>query len=264
MNYENRVVLFLDILGFKSIIDKTYNSDGSDNLEQIDRLYEALKDMKVNVKFRRRASSHVVTQFSDSIVVSFEEDEEKAVFILFDDIQNLLVNLIFKGIICRGAISYGKLVHDSKIVFGPALIDAYETESKAALYPRVILDKTIVDIGRKFQKIRQLSLFGDTTDDLLNKRLKKDTDEKYFVDYFYNARYQMTEDIFIPYYVDSLKRIITSGQNFKSPDLNVKYGWMKNKFNNMVDILKKKTKQLDDNFIYDDSIKYIKKIKYID
>ena len=156
MNYQNRVVLFLDILGFSSIIDKTIDSDDKDNTSYIESLYETLSSMKSELNYRRKSGDNkVVTQFSDTIVISFPEEKDNEVFLLFDDIQSLIIALIRKGILVRGAISYGKLIHDRNIIFGPALIDAYETEVKAALYPRVILDKTIVDIGKNINDLNK-------------------------------------------------------------------------------------------------------------
>ena len=111
-NYENRLVLFLDILGFKEIIDKTYNhSTGENNSTNIKELYEVLYSMTEHIVIKEIETSKIVTQFSDSIVISFKEDEKEGIFILFEEIQNLIIKLLRKQIICRGAISYGKLIH---------------------------------------------------------------------------------------------------------------------------------------------------------
>ena len=45
MNYENRIVLFLDILGFRSIIDKTVDKL-EDNTSGIQELYDKLEEIK--------------------------------------------------------------------------------------------------------------------------------------------------------------------------------------------------------------------------
>lgn len=53
--------------------------------------------------------------------------------------------MLTEGILIRGGITYGKLIHsESGIVLGQALIDAYKTESKLSVYPRVILSKKIL------------------------------------------------------------------------------------------------------------------------
>lgn len=241
--YENRVVLFLDILGFKHILSKTTTiekSEEKDAPEKISELYRVLYEMTDEISQSSNNSSKVITQFSDSIVVSFEENEPEEIFILFEEIQKLIVKLINSKIICRGAISYGKLIHTKEIIFGPALVDAYETESKAAMYPRVILDRSIVEIGRKSNRFKEKNikdLPDGILEHLLTIYLEKDTDEKYYIDYF-SAIVKSYDDVSqISKHLESLKKIILDGLKFKSPDLKVKYGWMKNKYNKMVDEL---------------------------
>jgi len=69
----------------------------------------------------------------------------KMLCFIFINMAYFLTNsLIDYGFIIRGAITIGDLYHDERIVFGPALNQAYEIESTIANYPRVIVDKRIV------------------------------------------------------------------------------------------------------------------------
>jgi hypothetical protein len=241
--YENRVVLFLDILGFKNILSKTVDKSGDKDVpEKILALYKVLYEMTDDISVRTSNTTKVITQFSDSIVVSFEEDEPEEIFLLFEEIQKLIIKLVSSLIICRGAISYGKLIHTEEIIFGPALVDAYETESKAAMYPRVILDKSIADIGKKSNKYKGKEIQSaskDVLDYLSTVNLEKDTDEKYYIDYFTSIIRTYDDIDKVKNHIESLKKIILDGQKFKSPDLKVKYGWMKNKYNRMIDDISK-------------------------
>ena len=103
MNYENRVILFLDILGFKSEVDKTINKDNSDNAENIGKLYRVLRNMNrvINPQKKVGNNSIVITQFSDSIIVSFLEEDVEKIFELLKNIRNLLIHLILNNIICQ-------------------------------------------------------------------------------------------------------------------------------------------------------------------
>ena len=243
--YETRVVLFLDILGFKDIISKTVNK-GKDVSKKIQELYDVI-DVMTDDFTTSDKSTKVITQFSDSIVISFKEEEEEAIILLFEEIQSLIVKLILKNIICRGAISYGKLIHNDKIIFGPALNDAYETETKAAMYPRVILDRSIVDIAIKYLKSykgepidlsNDFSRFGlpSLAETLVTHNLQKDTDEKFYIDYFFSVilNYK-NEPERLKSYLSQLSSIIVKGQQSEKPDIKVKYGWMKNKYNSMIE-----------------------------
>lgn len=84
----------------------------------------------------------VMTQFSDSLVISVEDDRHGR-----DALNNALFvltsSLIEFGFLFRGGVAKGDLFHDGSLVFGPAFIDAYELESKTASTPRVILSKEL-------------------------------------------------------------------------------------------------------------------------
>src|SRR5690606_28453000 len=88
--------------------------------------------------------------FSDCLVISFKTSEESEIFFTLQEIKWMIMRLVFQGILVRGAITYGKLIHTDKVLFGPALAEAYILESKAALYPRVILHKDIIDLAGKY------------------------------------------------------------------------------------------------------------------
>jgi hypothetical protein len=236
--YENRVTFFIDILGFKNIIKETIDINGNDIPEKIQNLIDTLTLIKSHLnndlQEKSKLQSRQITQFSDSIIISFKEDQDGEVFNTLYDIQKLLIILVEKNIICRGAISYGKLIHNDNYIFGPALNKAYETESKAALYPRIILDKTIIEIGMKYHYIDNTAIEEKSA---IKNLLLKDTDEMYYIDYFLNpepALPDFKKDL--GPYIKTLREIIVNGIKNSSeyPDIKIKYNWMRNKFNSLV------------------------------
>lgn len=246
MNYENRIVLFLDILGFRSIIEKTYEKQ-EDDTENIEKLYNNLNEIRhfliSNLKrkdvYYNRNFSLRVTQFSDSIIISFINDDNETLLNLIRTIQELVIKLVNNGILCRGAISYGKLIHDNRIIFGPALNDAYETETRAAIYPRIILDKSLIDLG----KSKQIKIFENLNNEsLILSYLNQDTDDKYYIDYFPKDIYSYKYITHIQSYMINLRQIIILGLRTTKPDLKVKYGWMKNKYNSLLELLQSEEK----------------------
>lgn len=56
----------------------------------------------------------------------------------------MLITGIQYGILFRGGITYGKVVHTDKMLFGPAMNKAYSLESKTAVYPRIIIDNDVI------------------------------------------------------------------------------------------------------------------------
>lgn len=73
----------------------------------------------------------------------------------------------------------GKVVHTSEMILGPAMISAYDLESKSALYPMITIDRKII-----------YELFDDNGNSLADHEFRKtimiDFDNTYYVDYFTN------------------------------------------------------------------------------
>ena len=46
---------------------------------------------------------------------------------------------------CRFGYSFGQLYHENGVVFGEAMVDAYEVEHKHACHPRVLVSDRIID-----------------------------------------------------------------------------------------------------------------------
>jgi hypothetical protein len=239
--YEERVVLFLDILNFKNLVGSTLNRDGTDDSEKICYLRNVLKIIRETLAIDTPVfnTSKKITQFSDSIVISFEIKERGSISDLILDIHFLVKRLVMQNVLCRGGIAYGKLIHDDKFIFGPGLITAYYAESKAALYPRIIFDKTILQYAGIYNNNQfnnpQWELAGIFT------MVSKDNDEMFYIDYIEKGEFGSTLiGTTRINYITTLKQIIELGLEYSSPDLKVKYGWMQNKYNKVVDSWKKR------------------------
>jgi hypothetical protein len=243
MKYENRIIAYIDILGFKNIIANTVDEKGNDVIDKINSINEIhilIRDVwdldkpKLNTPAKcLPKNSKNITIFSDTIVVSFKIDEQSGVFFTLLEIKWMLMRLINKGILCRGAVSYGKLVHNSETIFGPALVEAYSLESKAALYPRIILDEEIIKLGARFGDHK----IADETE-YIKELLMKDADGMYYIDYFEKVQSELDDPTYdFPLYIEKLKKIIEDGlkSSKNSVDVRIKYSWMKEKFNILVD-----------------------------
>lgn len=225
IKYENRYVLFLDILGFKKLVQDTENDDTNTKIKKLHNTLSIIQTFAKSKPMQRTA-----TQFSDSIVISFIQENDSELIYLLDEIIDLLMELVSNGIICRGAIAYGKFFHDNKILFGPALVDAYETESKAAMYPRIILDKSIIKTFKEHKIINTKNKIYKKNIDLF---LKEDLDDRLYIDYFEYPFDKVTHVNDYIIYMKKLREIISiEGSKARSSDIKIKYGWMKIKFNN--------------------------------
>lgn len=117
--YEKRLVAFLDLQGFKDDIIRNYPA------EVIGALFGKFNNLKKMLE--RDENDLQVTIISDSIVISVTLKKQENLIHFFHAcsffarprIGNLFVAI-------RGGIAYGDLHHKDNIVFGPALVDAYD------------------------------------------------------------------------------------------------------------------------------------------
>ena len=247
MEYQNRVVVYIDILGFKDLLDETIDREGNDIPKGIDKIldaYNAIRDvwdLDIDEKKKwgeddpRKDNGKVITMFSDTIVISFLQDAESEIFWTLLEINWMIARLMIRGILCRGAVSYGKLIHDDKKIFGPALVNAYIGESKAALYPRVILSPEILELVEKAKASHNAP---QEEKEYVMDLLDIDSDGMLYVDYFDSIRSEFDDPIYgYPDYLIEMRKTILKGISSGRPDVKIKYMWLKERYNETIDKL---------------------------
>lgn len=241
--YEDRLCLFLDILGFKSMIDDSVKDSAKATKTSTppmtaQRIHSALSAINEAMTFELSGfgdsikSTKRVTQFSDSIVVSYRLAERGAVFDMLYDIYLLQISLIQRGISVRGAISSGKLFHDKEIVFGPALVEAVELE-KLAMYPRVILSRELLAMG--------MVDYHGQSDHTVKSLVKEDLDGMYYIDYFGVNPGELDDgwgDLY-SHLMTLREMIFRLSKLTRSPSIKLKHSWMRQKFNELAAPLEK-------------------------
>lgn len=136
--YKKKIVLFMDILGFKEIIEKKNPQEIAQILSSIKQILPLGKDLQTGYK---------MTQFSDSVILSFDIPEDKNIAGILCVLHSLLIVLVQSyDILLRGGMCIGEIYHEDPFVFGPAVNKAYKMESEEAKYPRIIVDKEIMDM----------------------------------------------------------------------------------------------------------------------
>jgi hypothetical protein len=235
--YQERVCLFIDILGFKAWIDASDGGKAASGIKSgpspevtVDFLHRVLSlvsgvradDMSgISLSV---AGSKQASQFSDSLVVSYQVDEPDAIFFMLYDILLLQIELIQHGVLIRGAVTLGKLFHDENLVFGPALVEAAELE-KLAMYPRVILDREILTKG-------SVDMHG-APDHTLRNFLKQDLDGMFYIDYFgVSAGEFDAGNAGLANHLIALRDIVKRMSHLtRNPSIRLKHSWMRQKFN---------------------------------
>lgn len=170
--YEDRIVAFIDILGFRSIVQKSSKHHNSERYhipqyreEGLDKaIFEALdtkqhaweaafyNELKLKVETAPKLNLKI-TSFSDCIALSCPPNEIDFCYLVF--CINFIARHMHKnGFMLRGGICEGELHHseteiddkNNKIagrIFGPAFIQAYDLECKKATHSRIILSNML-------------------------------------------------------------------------------------------------------------------------
>lgn len=154
MEYENRVVIILNFLGFRELIDVTASYPSL--IERISLAIDRIKEMGSGMEIHQ---SMQMTQISNSVVVSFVITERSAVSWLMDGIGFCVVDLVQQGYLLRGGVTEGLLLHTGQQLFGPAMARAHELESAIALQPRIIVDSTVLDPANEQPEIQPNGTF---------------------------------------------------------------------------------------------------------
>ena len=84
MKYDVRILAYIDILGFSDEVSNTIKN-GSENQEEIQKLYNLLENVKVLHKSGLSINSKSVSNFSDSIAISYLKTDDSAIFNIFTD-----------------------------------------------------------------------------------------------------------------------------------------------------------------------------------
>jgi len=149
--------IFLDILGFKReicdavskhqehlLFDKFFK-DVAPIFKSATRLHYAIGDQTYSHPWR-------VKLFTDNVVFGFGlySGEERRDGLGEEEFGSIINHVLFvqlncalKGWFLRGGWADGNLFMDEDTVFGSALIEAHDLESKKAVYPRVLLSKRV-------------------------------------------------------------------------------------------------------------------------
>ncbi len=225
--YEDRIVVFIDILGFSSMVKITDNDNSKsadkkkEAITTLVNLTEALNFIKEEVKILKSLNLPTIrlTQFSDSLVISSKEKSNEILFI-FNFLKLLQVQLLSKyEILIRGGVVKGKVIHDEQILLGPAMVDAYNLESKCANSPRIVVTPSVYEIYRT-ERIKN---------NIETKKsvLKKDFDGMFYVDYFnlIGTGLKMSEVV----YKEIIDKIISNNLTSRDITIRVKYYWMRSK-----------------------------------
>lgn len=171
--YRDFFVAYIDIMGFKGMIDKM-------NCQSIREIFEVLQSFKPHPLSKNTDVYNHIKMYimSDSIVVYIESDYKDSFIALTDVCAQIQIKLscLNPPILTRGGIAKGELYHEKNVLFGKGLTSAYLLESKLAKYPRIIFTEETRQSALK--NMGKMFIF-----DYNKMYYKYDEDMLYYIDY---------------------------------------------------------------------------------
>ncbi|RTZ69282.1 MAG: hypothetical protein DSZ30_02825 [Aquificaceae bacterium] len=169
--FNEGIVAFIDILGVSQYV----------KIHDLSRLSFIL-DLGKNINYTNsKANKYNIRGFYFADTFVLVSNNIKEISQLLFVIRYIHDKAIENGFLIRGSIAKGKVyfprINDG-IFLGEAYFKAYELESKIAIYPRVLIDKSLV---REVQNIDAYPL--GQRDTKLCKFIKEDFDGLHYVDF---------------------------------------------------------------------------------
>jgi len=147
LKYEVRLVAFVDILGWTDAIKAALGDPL--RTQKLGLALNTIRNQTQQSEWMVKNGGNdgwpgdlQVTHFSDCLTISTRADNTGKSH-LVSTLGFLSMALLHQGFLLRGGITIGELYHRESMVFGPALLKAYELESRCSVYPRVILDPVL-------------------------------------------------------------------------------------------------------------------------
>jgi hypothetical protein len=157
-SYNKHLVAFVDFLGFREAVRDPFRADSI--LRLLTTLAVSSGDFDAQSENLRTGGQRAtvrpaISAFSDNIVISSNLDEvskhdlgiTEITFFLEKLIAFIAWNAFQSRLLIRGGIAVGDLYHKAGIVYGPALVEAYNLENALANYPRAPLGPSITSEG---------------------------------------------------------------------------------------------------------------------
>lgn len=163
--YQDKFVAFIDVLGFKNLVERSARGEG-DTLAEVLALLEAFGSEDERSLFEQhgpticpcskvhqRNLDFRLTQISDCVILSAEVSPG-GVINLLAHCSKVVVGFLLKGVMCRGYVTRGPIFHTDTQVIGTGYQAAFAGESGVVAFKReadeqgtpfVQVDRAVVD-----------------------------------------------------------------------------------------------------------------------
>ena len=232
--YENRIVAFLDVLGFQKRLQAFEEESKAHNDADEQDFYVSPSANQFIQAFRNVLSligeknCHYYL-FSDNICITINPftNKDLAVDLLFT-VSELFKQFSSYGYFLRGGIDYGLMQDQEDIALGTPLANAYKLENQVANFPRVIIS----DNFKNFLDDICNNLEVNETDIFNKQNFLKDSCEIRYINPFYNVVRNDDKVGFFQYYKYAIEAEIA--ENARNEKIFLKYDWLACEYNHFL------------------------------
>jgi len=193
--YKEKFIAFIDILGFKNLINNSSEEIIERIVETIEKSLDEYRDRFIpnpsipntdSMGYKVLDIDPKYYLMSDSIILTMD-DAENNLFRFLLGIITIQKSFIESNIFVRGAVVKGDIFESkgseeiSNIVFGPGGIEAIQMESRNSIYPRIVVSESVLEsLKEKYLRPRVNSDIGR---ELFRLIILKDNNGISFIDY---------------------------------------------------------------------------------
>jgi len=178
------VVVFVDILGYQDMTRRAIRSgDGQGFLRVLRETFSrAFAHLKITEDlWAGEPAPWTVKTFSDNIAIGYpilHRAGEAELAVITRRLGEFQLEMTLGGFFIRGAVAVGDLYMDDQMVFGPALLDAYDAEQRLARDPRIVLTESAMQALRD-----ELKRYPEAGTSWHHDAILCDADAQHFVNY---------------------------------------------------------------------------------
>jgi len=143
LKYEKKLVAFLDLLGIASEIRSKVNGTESEIIAKMTKIKDIVE---IEINAAPMNEQMTMLYISDSFIFVCEQEALASFLQVLSNIQTRI--LVECKTMLRGALEYGDVIvqDDGKQIIGPAYIDAYLKQECDAIFPRIIIGNSVLEI----------------------------------------------------------------------------------------------------------------------
>lgn len=125
----------LDVLGYRDLLASDRESGRLKFKDALQRAMQVLSDVN--------EAQYAYTAISDTIIITRTDDGDLRG--LLTVLKNVQIAFLREGILIRGGLAYERHFKSNNITYSHAIALAHQVESAVAIYPRIVIDKNLIE-----------------------------------------------------------------------------------------------------------------------